>query len=80
MLASPAAADSLRSSKHHRLPLQSVAEQWRARRAAAATQSGPPPVGLHLIRGADTAAIGRNTVRNLEEGRIAVVQAVFRRP
>ncbi len=48
----------------------------------AAPTAGPErlPLGLHLLLGADLPEMGRNLVRNLEEGRIAVVQAVLDRP
>ena len=35
------------------------------------------PLGLHLVMGVDTRAKFQNMVRNLEEGRVAVVQAVL---
>jgi SAM-dependent methyltransferase len=50
---------------------------WTARPAASAT---PGPLGLHLLLGPDFPAMGRNQVRNLEEDRIALIQAVFDRP
>ena len=52
---------------------------WRERLAAAAGQPGPPPLGMHLLLGADAPAMFRNTLRNLEEGRVEVVQGVFER-
>ena len=39
----------------------------------------PPPLGLHLLLGADFEVTQRNMLRNLAEGRIAVVKAVFDR-
>lgn len=53
---------------------------FRARVAAGGTSSGPPPLGLHLLLGADTGTRLGNVLRNLEEGRVAIVQAVFERP
>jgi ubiquinone/menaquinone biosynthesis C-methylase UbiE len=50
---------------------------WFTQRVMAATT--PPPLGLHLLLGDITAAAMQNTVRNLREGRIAVIQAVFER-
>jgi SAM-dependent methyltransferase len=47
---------------------------------AAAGAGPPPPLGMHLILGGDVPAMVANAVRNLEEGRIAVVQAVVVRP
>ena len=40
---------------------------------------GPPPFGLHLLMGADAAIKFQNVLRNLEEGRVRVAQAVLRR-
>ena len=37
---------------------------------------GPPPLGLNLLMGATTAEKARNMMRNLEEDRIRVIQAV----
>jgi ubiquinone/menaquinone biosynthesis C-methylase UbiE len=50
---------------------------WFTQRVATATTL--PPLGLHLLLGEITAAAMQNTVRNLREGRIAVIQAVFER-
>jgi SAM-dependent methyltransferase len=52
-------------------------EQRRSARPAAA--GSPPPPGLHLLLGDDFETIFRNQVLNLQEGRVAVVVAVFRR-
>lgn len=41
---------------------------------------GPPPVSFALLLGPDFAEMARNQRRNLEEGRIALVEAVVRRP
>lgn len=55
-----------------------TAVQWfRARVAAMARHSAPPPLGLHLLLGPETPTLFRNLLRNLEEQRIAAVQAVF---
>ena len=40
---------------------------------------GPPPVGLHLLMGEEAGAKFHNMLRNLEERRVRVVQAVMRR-
>lgn len=48
-------------------------------RIAAAAAAGPPPLGPHLMLGDDFGPTFRNQIRNLEEGRIAVVMAVFDR-
>ncbi len=52
-----------------------VTDWTRAMRAKAA-QHGPQPLGLHLIMGPDWAEMIANVVRNLEEGRIVLIQAV----
>ncbi len=48
-------------------------------RLVAAGQGGPPSIGLHLLMGDDFGSMFRNQVRNLEEDRITVIQAVFER-
>jgi deazaflavin-dependent oxidoreductase (nitroreductase family) len=52
---------------------------FRQRVAALRAAPAPPPLGLHLLLGPDYRAMFENQVRNLETGRIAVVQAVFER-
>jgi ubiquinone/menaquinone biosynthesis C-methylase UbiE len=42
--------------------------------------SGPPPLGTHLLQGADARVKLENQVRNLEEGRIVLLQAVLEKP
>jgi ubiquinone/menaquinone biosynthesis C-methylase UbiE len=41
--------------------------------------AAPPPLGLHLVMGPDFPAMAANLRRNLEAGRIGLVQAVVRR-
>ncbi|NUB91060.1 methyltransferase domain-containing protein [Haloterrigena sp. SYSU A558-1] len=53
---------------------RNVVESMRSRPADA-----PPPLGLNLLMGAETPVKAANVVRNLEEDRIAVVQAVYER-
>lgn len=53
---------------------------WYAATLEKLEESWPPPLGTHLLMGADARAKLGNTVRNLQEGRIAVVQAVARKP
>jgi SAM-dependent methyltransferase len=43
-------------------------------------QRGPPPVSFALLLGPDFAEMARNQRRNLEQGRIALVEAVVRKP
>jgi SAM-dependent methyltransferase len=51
------------------------AEQQAARRSA----TGSPPLGIHVVMGADFAGMAENFGRNLREGRARLVQAVVRR-
>lgn len=48
--------------------------------AARAAMSAPPPMGLHVVTGADFPIMIANLGRNLDEGRAGLVQAVLRRP
>jgi hypothetical protein len=55
-------------------------QESRAERAKAAAQPAPPPVlGIHLILGADFGMMMRNSVRNLEERRVGLINAVLER-
>ena len=56
----------------------SAALTWLRERLAA-TPASPPPLGLHLLLGPAAGEMLRNVARNLEEGRVAVVEAVFDR-
>jgi hypothetical protein len=52
---------------------------FRGRAASIQAGSAPPPVGLHLLLGGTFAEAFLNISRNLDEGRIEVVQGVFER-
>ena len=54
-------------------------EWFRRRVAATQAAASLPPLGLHLLLGEDFGAMFRNQVRNLAEGRIVVIEAVFER-
>lgn len=41
--------------------------------------SGPPLIGLHILVGNQWPELIKNVLRNLEEGRIAVAQGIFKR-
>ncbi|MEW6212003.1 MAG: methyltransferase domain-containing protein [Acidobacteriota bacterium] len=56
-----------------------TALQWFRQRLALAASQGPQPLGLHLLMGEDFRRMFQNQVRNLDEHRIAVIQAVFER-
>jgi SAM-dependent methyltransferase len=53
--------------------------EWARAKAAEAAEAGPPPLGLHLIMGPDWPEMFANVGRNLDEGRIALIQAVARK-
>ena len=55
------------------------ATEWFRQRLRATAPGGPPPPGLHLLLGPEFGEMFRNQVRNLEEARISVIQAVFER-
>ena len=46
---------------------------------ASSAQEKAPGVGLQTLMGSDWPTMAGNMVRNLEEGRVAVVQAVLKR-
>ena len=52
--------------------------RWQQKRLAA-TPGGPPPLGVHLVFGDDSAEMLHNQLRNLKEGRISIVQALLQR-
>jgi ubiquinone/menaquinone biosynthesis C-methylase UbiE len=51
--------------------------EWYQALFAARTPGAPPPIGLELVLGSDFPEKGRNVLRNMEDDRIAVLQAVF---
>lgn len=53
---------------------------WFAATLERLKEAGLPPLGTHLLMGAAAEVKLENTVRNLREGRIAVIQAVARKP
>ena len=55
------------------------ARAWYDKRVQTST-TGLPPLGIHLLLGEDVMAMSRNQIRNLNEKRIAIVQAVFEKP
>lgn len=50
-----------------------------AAKAAKGTKAGPPPLGLHIVMGADAPAKVANMIANVEAGRMAPVEIVARR-
>jgi SAM-dependent methyltransferase len=55
------------------------ATDWYRRWTMRPAPDEPGPLGLHLLLGPEILEMGRNVLRNLEEGRIAVIQGVFDR-
>jgi len=53
--------------------------EWAQATAARIRESGPPPLGLHLLMGESAPAKLGNMIRNMESGAIRVVQGVARR-
>jgi len=52
---------------------------WYARQKGSSDNS-PPPLGIHLVLGADARAKVRNQKRNAEENRLVWIQAVVQKP
>lgn len=52
------------------------AREWYDQRVQTAS-AGLPPLGIHLLLGEDMMAMSHNQIRNLNEQRIAIIQAVF---
>ena len=51
--------------------------EWYQALFATRTRGAPPRVGLDLVLGSDFPEKGRNVLRNMEDNRIEVIQAVF---
>lgn len=49
------------------------------RQQQATAPATPPPLGLHLLLGPVVSVMSKNLTRNLEEQRIAIIEAVFER-
>lgn len=57
-----------------------TARSWFRHLGEKIRAEGPLPLGIHLLFGPDFRLMAQNQVRNLEENRIAVIEAVVRRP
>ena len=57
----------------------SSAMDWLNQMKKRAETSGPPLIGLHTLVGNQWPELIKNVMRNLEEGRIAVAQGIFKR-
>jgi ubiquinone/menaquinone biosynthesis C-methylase UbiE len=53
---------------------------WFKRMGDKLRNQGVPPLGIHILLGDDFQAMAQNQVRNLEEDRISLIEAVVRRP
>lgn len=57
-----------------------IGRSWFRRLGEKIITEGLPPLGIHLLLGSDFKVMAHNQVLNLEENRIALVEAVVRRP
>lgn len=53
---------------------------WFKRMGDKLRNQGVLPLGLHILLGADFQVMAQNQLRNLEEDRISLIEAVVRRP
>ena len=84
LLSSAAMRDILSKTGFEMLSWSDTTEATKAwivqLQAARAAMSVPPPMGLHVVTGADFPTMIANLGLNLSEGRSGVVQTVVRRP
>ncbi|MBI5670482.1 MAG: methyltransferase domain-containing protein [Chloroflexi bacterium] len=52
--------------------------EWFRRIAVSQAENGTPPLGFNIFVGKDTPQKAANVLRNLDEGRIVVVQGIYR--
>ena len=57
-----------------------AAIEWFDEQRMARAHGAPPMLGIHLAMGPDFPEMAANLERNLQEGRVGLVQAVMRRP
>jgi ubiquinone/menaquinone biosynthesis C-methylase UbiE len=53
---------------------------WFAHIGQKLRKQGPPPLGIHILLGDDFKIMAQNQVRNLNEDRVTLIEAVVRRP
>ncbi len=53
---------------------------WFRRIGAKSSTEDLPLLGIHLLLGPEFRVMAQNLVRNLEEGRIALIETVMQRP
>jgi len=56
-----------------------ISLQWFENLTKRMSESGPPPLGIHLLMGEQAKTKLENVGKNLQENRICVVQAVYRK-
>ncbi len=61
----------------HWRDMSSISLEWFRQVIERIKSQGSPPLGLHLLMGSDAGIKFQNSVRNLDEGRIIVIQAVL---
>ena len=80
-LAAPAELEALLVSLgfqvHHWQDVTRASAAWFRTVMERITREGAPPLGIHLLMGEDSPAKVANMVRNLDEDRVAVVQAIL---
>ena len=57
-----------------------AAIEWFDEQRMARAHGAPPTLGIHLAMGPDFPEMAANLERNLQEGRVGLVQAIMRRP
>lgn len=84
LLSSTAMCDVLTTTGFEILSVIDTTEDskaWIAKlQSARAAMAAPPPLGLHVVTGADFPEMMGNLGRNLNEGRAGLVQIIARRP
>ena len=56
------------------------ARSWFRRMGEKTREKGPAPLGLHLLLGPNFPVMAQNLIRNLDEDRISVIEAIVGRP
>jgi hypothetical protein len=69
--------ESLGFRVHHWYDVTQEALAWFRQVVEHVKLHGPPPLGPALLLGAEASVTQENQVRNLEEGRIVLLQAVL---
>jgi ubiquinone/menaquinone biosynthesis C-methylase UbiE len=57
-----------------------ICRSWFRQMEEKTGKNGPPALGIHLLLGSDFRLMAQNQLRNLDEHRIVIVEAVARRP